>query len=131
MIRSALYTAFLALALCFGMLWLRGMLAPAEIPSPAPSVSAETAPPAPASAAPALRRVRVKDGGDITEMALEDYLVGVVAAEMPAAVAERPPENAPRIPCSFAPSIAPFASALPKPKSGTLAPAPAKSTSGS
>lgn len=84
MIRSALYTAFLALALCFGMLWLRGVLAPAEIPSPAPSVSAETAPPAPASAAPALRRVRVKDGGAVSEMALEDYLVGVVAAEMPA-----------------------------------------------
>ena len=84
MIRSALYTAFLALALCFGMLWLRGVLAPAEPPSPAPSVSAETAPPAPASAAPALRRVRVKDGGAVSEMALEDYLVGVVAAEMPA-----------------------------------------------
>ena len=43
---------------------------------------------------------------------------------------DTPPVNAPRIPVSFTPSIAPRASAYPKPSSGTVAPAPAKSTIG-
>lgn len=46
---------------------------------------------------------------------------------MPPAAAEVPPIKAPTRPCSPTSLIAPFASKLPKPVRGTVAPAPAKS----
>lgn len=46
------------------------------------------------------------------------------------AAAVAPPVKAPKKPLSFTPSIAPVASKLPKPVRGTVAPHPAKSTSG-
>lgn len=62
-------------------------------PVPSPSPSAAPAPealptPVPAAAAlavqPAPERLLVKCGGEVYDVALEEYLVGVVAAEMPA-----------------------------------------------
>ena len=50
------------------------------------------------------------------------------AAAIPPAAAAVPPVNAPTKPISLVFCIAPFASKLPKPVSGTVAPAPAKST---
>ena len=51
-----------------------------------------------------------------------------IAAEIPPAVAEVPPINAPISPNSWTFLIAPLARRFPKPVKGTLAPAPAKST---
>ena len=83
MIRRAVYTACLALGLCFAMVWLRNALGRRESgPPEAPPAAVQTAAPPPVSSAPA--RVRVLNGGEVAEMALQDYLVGVVAAEMPA-----------------------------------------------
>ena len=83
MVRRCVFTAWLALAICFALLWLRGRLLPPEgaqraDPSAAPLPSPLLSP------APAPARVRVLHEGEVLDMALEDYLVGVVAAEMPA-----------------------------------------------
>lgn len=51
-----------------------------------------------------------------------------MAAAIPPAAAVIPPVKIPKIPFSLIPSIAPFASAFPKPVSGTVAPAPANFT---
>ena len=51
-----------------------------------------------------------------------------MAAAIPPAAAAVPPVNAPINPSCFTFSIAPFASKLPKPVRGTVAPQPAKST---
>ena len=51
-----------------------------------------------------------------------------IAAAIPPADAVIPPVNAPIIPDSLTPFIAPFARLYPKPVNGTVAPAPAKST---
>lgn len=51
-----------------------------------------------------------------------------IAAAIPPAAAAVPPVNAPIRPSVSAFFIAPFASKLPKPVKGTVAPAPAKST---
>lgn len=59
-----IFAAFLALALVFAMLWMERRLVPPEEPLP------ET--------------VRLLQNGEVTELPLEQYLVGVVAAEMPA-----------------------------------------------
>ena len=53
-----------------------------------------------------------------------------MAAVMPPAVAFRPPVKMPRKPCSSTASRTPLASVLPKPVSGTAAPAPANSAKG-
>jgi stage II sporulation protein D len=60
--------------------------APAEALSLAAPRAAETAAPLPtaAEALPVPRTVRVLHDGEVTEMALQEYLVGVVAGEMPA-----------------------------------------------
>jgi len=50
------------------------------------------------------------------------------AEAIPPAAAEVPPIKAPTNPCSPTSFMAPFASKLPKPVRGTVAPAPAKST---
>ena len=52
------------------------------------------------------------------------------AAPMPAAAAVKPPVNAPRTPTSETAFSTPLASVLPKPVSGTVAPAHAHLTSG-
>lgn len=53
-----------------------------------------------------------------------------MAAAMPAAEAVRPPVKAPSTPYSATASRTPRASVLPKPVSGTQAPAPAQSARG-
>ena len=53
-----------------------------------------------------------------------------IAAVIPPAVAFNPPVRMPRKPSSSIASITPFARVLPKPVSGIVAPAPAKSTIG-
>lgn len=54
-----------------------------------------------------------------------------MAAAIPAALAVSPPVKIPKSPFSFTASRIPFAMVYPKPVSGTVAPAPAKLTSGS
>ena len=53
-----------------------------------------------------------------------------MAAQIPAAPASKPPVNAPSTPFSATASRTPFASRLPKPVSGTVAPAPAHLANG-
>ena len=88
--RGSLWAGFLALALCFSMAWMDLRLstlpahARAEVsPSPA-ETDANAKETAPAAPSPAPQRLRVLDGGNILEMDMQDYLIGVVAAEMPA-----------------------------------------------
>lgn len=69
-----LFAAFLALALVFAMLWMQRRLAP-------PPAEPAATPQMPAAAP---MTVRVLRDGAVEEMPLERYLVGVVAAEMPA-----------------------------------------------
>lgn len=61
---------------------------PSPSPSPTPSPAPEPSPsPAPAAASGSLsapERLLVKCGGEVYDVATEEYLVGVVAAEMPA-----------------------------------------------
>ena len=59
-----LFAACLALALVFAMLWMERRLAPPE--------------------APPAQTVRLLRDGEVVELPMEQYLVGVVAAEMPA-----------------------------------------------
>lgn len=85
--RGSLWAGFLALALCFSMAWLDLRLAAsaaAARPEPAalPELTAAPIGTRPPPAAP--QRLRVLCGGEVLEMDLEDYLTGVVAAEMPA-----------------------------------------------
>ena len=54
----------------------------------------------------------------------------IIAAVIPPAVAFKPPVNAPSKPSSEMASLTPFARLYPNPVRGTVAPAPAKSTSG-
>ena len=77
MLRRSIFSAYLALGLLFAMLWL------ARLPLPLPAVPGESAAPSP-SGTPAPLSVRVLHGTEIADTPLEDYLVGVVAAEMPA-----------------------------------------------
>lgn len=75
MLRRSVFTAWLALGLLFAMLWAERLLAPA------PAIPRESAAP---DRAFAPITVRVLHGEEVVDTPLEDYLVGVVAAEMPA-----------------------------------------------
>lgn len=77
MLRQSVFTAWLALALVFAMLWMERFLVPA------PAAGSTIAPPLTAPSSLKLT-VRVLYGEEVVETPLEDYLVGVVAAEMPA-----------------------------------------------
>ena len=75
--RNGIWSALLALAVVFALVWLRALLA-RRAPEAAP-------PPAPvAEDVPDGTRLRVLVDGEVLDMALEDYIVGVTAAEMPA-----------------------------------------------
>ncbi len=76
MLRHSVFTAYLALALLFAMLWLerRPDLLPPALPAES---AAPEEPAAPVS-------VRVLHGEEIADTPLEAYIVGVLAAEMPA-----------------------------------------------
>ena len=60
---------------------------PPASPSPEPEPSPESKSPEPA-AVPAAQSLRVLVDGTVTEMDMQDYLIGVVAAEMPAVFPE-------------------------------------------
>ncbi len=82
MLRRSIITAWLALALCFLMLWLRdGPARPLPPPTPGPVETAARRSSAPETPA----QIRVLNGDAVLTLPLEEYLVGVVAAEMPAA----------------------------------------------
>ena len=83
--RNSLWAAFLALVLTFALCRMQAHLtADREPPRPAAAVEPEKAAPASPPAMSAPETLRVLHKGEVTEMELEDYLVGVVAAEMPA-----------------------------------------------
>ncbi len=67
MLKRSILTAWLGLALVFGLLWLRARLIPPAAPETPPAAA-----------------LRVLHRGEVLTMPLEEYLVGVVAAEMPA-----------------------------------------------
>jgi stage II sporulation protein D len=76
-LRNSIWTALLALAVLFALVWLKLWLtgtAPEAQPAPAQE------PDAPAGGT----RLRVLIDGEVRDMALEDYVAGVTAAEMPA-----------------------------------------------
>ena len=78
-LRNSIWSALLALAVLFALVWLKQRLtADFEPPAPLPTAEAETAP----DSAPL--RLRVLDHGELLSLALEDYVLGVTAAEMPA-----------------------------------------------
>jgi len=78
--QNSLYASLLSLLMVFGLVWISP--APEKRPEPVPETS-----PSPAPAPP--ERLRVKVGEEIWDMPLEDYVLGVVAGEMPA---DFPPE---------------------------------------
>lgn len=80
--RGSLWSGFLALAMCFSMAWVDLRLERRASDAPAPP---ETAAPAqrPALAA-ASESLRVLHGDELFTLDMEEYLIGVVAAEMPA-----------------------------------------------
>ena len=85
--RGSLWAGFLALALCFSMARLDLYLAASRTPSgPKPTARPEIAAAPAASESPhaAPETLRVLCEGEVLEMDMEDYLIGVVAAEMPA-----------------------------------------------
>ena len=77
-LRNSIWSALLALAVLFALVWLKQRLTADGEPEP-PAPTAEAAAPAPVPA-----RLRVLDGGELLSLALEDYVLGVTAAEMPA-----------------------------------------------
>ena len=105
MIKQAIFLAYAAIFLTFSMAFLSGRMdepdpaestAPPELrestpapvfsPSPSPEASepaAEEAEPA-AADCPAPQRISVLHAGEVYEVDIQDYLTGVVAAEMPA-----------------------------------------------
>ena len=60
----------------------------------------------------------------------DEIYPNIKAEEVPNAPAFKPPKKIPKKPSSSIASFTPFISALPKPKRGTEAPAPAKSIKG-
>ena len=96
--KKTIFLAYLALLICVLLPLARGRLLPSP-PGETPPASAATAPPAPSpSPAPTPdpaptpfpgaavpRTLLVKQGDTVLEMDMQDYLEGVVAAEMPAA----------------------------------------------
>ena len=96
-LKKTLFLAYLGLFLAF-FLPVAGQRAASAVPEAptVPPAAAQTSPPEPVSepaeapaAPPVPRTIRVLREGTVVEMDLEDYLVGVVAAEMPASF---PPE---------------------------------------
>ena len=95
--KKTVFLSYLALLLCFVLPLSRrdrpAVAAPpppvaeeaAALPSPAPS-AAPAESPSPAAPAPETLRVLTAEG--LREMRMQDYLPGVVAAEMPAAFPE-------------------------------------------
>lgn len=80
--RGSLWSGFLALAMCFSMAWvdLRLERRASDAPAP-PETAAPTQRPALAAASESLR---VLHGDELFTLDMEEYLIGVVAAEMPA-----------------------------------------------
>ncbi|MCR5576700.1 MAG: stage II sporulation protein D [Oscillospiraceae bacterium] len=75
--RNSIWTALLALAVLFALVWLKLLLtggAPEAQPAPVQTPDASSGG----------TRLRVLVDGEVRDMALEDYVVGVTAAEMPA-----------------------------------------------
>ena len=79
-LRNSIWSALLALAVLFALVWLKLRLT-ADLEPPAPALAAEAETAAPGSAP---LRLRVLDNGELLSLALEDYVLGVTAAEMPA-----------------------------------------------
>ena len=79
-LRNSIWSALLALAVLFALVWLKLRLT-ADLEPPAPALAAEAETSAPGSAP---LRLRVLDNGELLSLALEDYVLGVTAAEMPA-----------------------------------------------
>ena len=77
--RGSIWAALLSLAMCFSLAWMDLRLSRREVPEP-------PVPPTPEAAAPpdAPDRLRLLVGEEVREMDMQDYLLGVVAAEMPA-----------------------------------------------
>ena len=81
--RGSLWAALLSLAMCFSLAWVDLHLAQRdEAEPPKETPVAETPAPAPEQAVPEMLQVLV--GEELREMDMQDYLIGVVAAEMPA-----------------------------------------------
>ena len=76
-LRNSIWSALLALAVLFALVWLKQHLT-ADLEPPAPALAAE----AETDSAPL--RLRVLDNGEVLTLSLEDYVLGVTAAEMPA-----------------------------------------------
>ena len=79
-LRNSIWSALLALAVLFALVWLKLRLT-ADLEPPAPALAAEAETAAPGSAP---LRLRVLDNGELLSLGLEDYVLGVTAAEMPA-----------------------------------------------
>ncbi len=94
--KQSIFAAYIGLFIVFAMSFLGAELddraaavtaSPKAAESPAPHVPAAADRPGaaiPVTAIPAPERIKVLHEGDIIEMALEDYVLGVLAAEMPA-----------------------------------------------
>lgn len=77
--KKTVVLAYAALFLAFSLPCLRP-----DRPAAAPEASVAPAPQAPADLAPAPETVRLLTGEEILELPMQDYLVGVLAGEMPA-----------------------------------------------
>lgn len=90
--KKTILMSYLALIIVLGFpLLLRGQPLPAAdspgptaVETPAPETSPEPSPEIAAAAAPAPESIKVLTGDGIVTMDMQEYLVGVVAAEMPA-----------------------------------------------
>ena len=76
-LRNSIWSALLALAVLFALVWLKQRLT-ADLEPPAPALAAE------AETGSEPLRLRVLDNGELLSLSLEDYVLGVTAAEMPA-----------------------------------------------
>ena len=81
--RGSIWAALLALAMCFSLAWTDGQLRRRDVPA-APAAPQISAAPEQTAVPAAPETLRVLDGETVREMDMQDYLIGVVAAEMPA-----------------------------------------------
>lgn len=81
--RGSIWAALLSLAMCFSLAWMDGQLRRLDA-TQAPDAPQFSAAPEQTAAPAAPETLRVLDGETVREMDMQDYLVGVVAAEMPA-----------------------------------------------
>lgn len=81
--RGSIWAALLSLAMCFSLAWMDGQLRRLDATQP-PDAPQFSAVPEQTAAPAAPETLRVLDGETVREMDMQDYLVGVVAAEMPA-----------------------------------------------